>query len=197
MGGDHGEGEVFVVHHHHPHLTSPIKGEGSKGDPVASYRELQVKDPVIFLRKSYLMATKRDLNLRGCCTQLLRARCVWEESCRKINTTALYVSAFCLKRALLLLVPLLLLLLHFMDMLYCFLLLALFLTLPAALVSHCAPPLHLDSVHVIIIAWFFFVAVERVRWGEYYYDKKEREIPGFVWVVFHPLSIFLHIPFAA
>ncbi len=74
---------------------------------------------------------------------------------RKSNTTALYVSAFCLKRALLLLVPLLLLLLNFMDMLYRFLLLALFLTLPAALVSHCAPPLHPDRVHVIIIAWFF------------------------------------------
>jgi hypothetical protein len=25
----------------------------------------------------------------------------------------------------------------------------------------------------------------------------KRDLPGFVWVVFHPLSIFLHIPFAA
>lgn len=50
---------------------------------------------------------------------------------------ALYTSAFYLKGALLLLVPLLL---HVMHMLHCFLLLALFLALPSALVSHCASP---------------------------------------------------------
>ena len=49
----------------------------------------------------------------------------------------LYSSAFSLKRTLLQLVPLLL---NVMHMLHCFLLLALFLALPAALVSHCAPP---------------------------------------------------------
>jgi len=27
MGGDRGEGEVLGVPTHHPHLTSPIKGE--------------------------------------------------------------------------------------------------------------------------------------------------------------------------
>jgi hypothetical protein len=51
--------------------------------------------------------------------------------------STLYASAFYLKRTLLLLVPLLL---HVMPMLHCFLLQALFLALPAALVSHCASP---------------------------------------------------------
>src|SRR5574341_216028 len=42
MGGDQGEGDVSGVHQCHPHLTSPIKGEGSERRP-SLYRELQVQ----------------------------------------------------------------------------------------------------------------------------------------------------------
>ena len=38
MGGDQGEGDVTAVHHRHPHLTSPIKGEGSKRWPRSKLR---------------------------------------------------------------------------------------------------------------------------------------------------------------
>jgi hypothetical protein len=65
----------------------------------------------------------------------------------------LYVSAFYVKRAFLLLVLLLLL---FMHMLYCFLLLALFLALPAALVSHCAPPFCTWNTVCLILYHFIF-----------------------------------------
>ncbi len=39
MGGDQGEGDAFDIPLLHPHLTSPIKGEGPIGDPVANYGE--------------------------------------------------------------------------------------------------------------------------------------------------------------
>jgi hypothetical protein len=75
----------------------------------------------------------------------------------------LCASAFCLERALLQLV---LLLLHIMHMLHCFLLLALFLDLLAALVPHCASFLQLDIVPLIIIACYFSRSMRRRDWEE-------------------------------
>jgi hypothetical protein len=46
MGGDKGEGEQIFCH---PHLSSPIKGEELHSNPVASYRNYQVKRIIVNL----------------------------------------------------------------------------------------------------------------------------------------------------
>jgi len=74
------------------------------------------------------------------CAALLHAEWAGQEASiegKELNPLVIGLSAFYVKGALLLLV---LVLLHVMDMLYFFLLLALFLVLFSSLVSHCASP---------------------------------------------------------
>ena len=65
MGGDQGEGEVAGTPAPHPHLTSPITGEGPLGTLQRSYRDLKIYELVLFLALQLLVRISLQLSSPG------------------------------------------------------------------------------------------------------------------------------------